>query len=353
MLFSFKRKTYHTFFLILSFFGILIATISLLLIISFLQGAQKKIERNYFKNEPHILIEPKFGSFLEDNKEFFKKLMEIDGILKVEKILKIEGFSPNFKGNILGKDTVEENIIPFGTIGEVYEFSISEIYLTPFGPDLKKIKIKKEKEGKDFQVPLKILQEMTNKENKISFYEVYIRNINKIKEIQENIKKVLPNVLKSETIFEKKRAIFFALKLEKFSMVLSVFLILLVSLFQLYFSLKLLIFHYKSTWAIFKVLGLPHKKMFQIFSFFCFYIFSFSSILGFFLSFIIIKLQNKYQIFPFPSELIHLSFINYLVPYKEFLSLFLLLCFISIFFGWVLGKEVKKISPQEVLRVPQ
>ncbi|MEJ5167132.1 MAG: hypothetical protein WHV67_08920, partial [Thermoanaerobaculia bacterium] len=176
LLFSFKRKTFHSFFLILSVIGIFLGVLSLLLIISFMESAQRKIRENYLKREPHITLSPISGMFFNEDKNLEKKLNSLKENFKMEKVLTVNGFYRDFKGKITGKDTVDKIELPIGEKGQTLCFTIPEITLSPFGPTLKKICLKKEKEGKEILVPLKQLQTLMDKEKKISFYHIYLEN---------------------------------------------------------------------------------------------------------------------------------------------------------------------------------
>lgn len=353
LLFSLKRKTFHSFFLFLSIFGIFLGVFSLIIIISFMESAQDKIKENYLKNEPHITIEPLEGMFFKEDENFEKNLYSLSKDFKVEKLLVLDGFLRDYKGKIKGKDNVKRIAMPTGDKGETYCFTIPEIVLSPFGPTLKKICLQKEEEGPEVEVPLKILQNLLGKENIISSYNIFLQNPEKIENLKDKIKEILPVNLKVETIYEKKVAILYALKIEKFAMAFGVFLILFVSIFQLYFSLKLLFFHYRSSWAILKVFGFPEKGIKNVFKLFCFYIFSISSLMGFLSSVIFIKIQNHYHFFPFPEDLQHFSLIKYKIPSLEFLLIFFFLLFLSFLIGEIIGYGAKKINIQETLRVPQ
>lgn len=353
LLFSLKKKTFHFFFLLLSFLGIFIGIFSLLLIISFMDSAQSKIRYNYLKKEAHIYIEPKQGSYFNEDKDFEHKLKKIIKNEKIIKKLKTQGFYQDFKGKIEGRSDVNKITIPFGKIGQNYCFTIPEITLGPFGPILKKICLKKEENGTEIYIPLIILQNLLNKKDKISSFEIFLNNSNEINKIYKEIKNILPENLKIQTIFEKKAPIIYALKLEKKAMIFAVFLILFVSIFQLYFSLKLLFYHYQTSWALLKVFGIGTNDIRIIFNLFCFYIFFLASIFGFLVSMVFLKIQNIYHFFPFPVELEHFKFINYKIPYLEFLLIFLFLIFTSFFIGNFIGNQAKKINIQEILRVPK
>jgi len=318
-----------------------------------MDSAQRKIKENYLKKEPHIYIEPKKGLIFEENIEFERKLKKISGDIYIDKILETEGFYYNYKGKIIGKDKTDKTKMPFGEKGKVYCFTIPQITLSPFGPTLKKICLEKEVEGEKVEVPLKKLQNLLGKEKMISSFQIYLKNPKEIKSTFKEILKFLPENLKAETIYDKKAPILYALKMEKISMVLGVFLILFVSIFQLYFSLKLLFHHYQSSWVLFKVFGLPLKRVKKIFKYFCFYIFFLSSFFGFLFSFIFIKLQNTKHFFPFPEELEHFKYLNYKFPFIEFFLIFLFLILVSYAIGEMIGRDVKKINFQEILRVPQ
>ena len=353
LLFSLKKKTFHFFFLLLSFLGIFIGIFSLLLIISFMDSAQKKIKDSYLKKEAHIYIEPKEGSNFNEDKDFEHKLKEIIKSGKIIKKLKIQGFYQDFKGKIEGRSDVKNITLPFGKIEQNYCFTIPEITLGPFGPILKKICLKKEEDGTKVYVPLKLLQDLLKKKDKISSFEIFLNNPNEIYEIYKKIMNFIPKNLKIQTIFEKKAPIIYALKIEKRAMIFAVFLILFISIFQLYFSLKLLFYHYKTSWALLKVFGIGIKDVKIIFTLFCFYIFFLASIFGFLVSMVFLKIQNIYHFFPFPVELEHFKFIYYKIPYFEFLLIFLFLIFISFFIGNFIGNQAKRINVQEILRVPK
>lgn len=318
-----------------------------------MDSAQRKIKENYLKREPHITLSPVSGMFFEEDEKIENSLNSLREKFKMEKVLTVNGFYRDYKGKIIGKNTVDKIELPVGEKGQTLCFTIPEITLSPFGPKLKKICLKKEKEGKEILVPLKQLQSLMGKENKISSYYIYLENPEKIKVFSAEIKNFLPQNLKMETVFERNLPVFYALKMEKISMILGVFLILFVSIFQLYFSLKLLFFHYKSIWAIFKVFGMDSRDIKKIFKLFCIYIFSISSILGFLLSIILIKSQNHYNIFPFPREMEHFRFIKYQIPFSEFLFLFIFLIAISLLIGEIIGRQANRLNAQEILRVPQ
>ncbi len=318
-----------------------------------MDSAQRKIKENYLKKEPHIYIEPKKGLYFKENEKFDKDLRDLEEEFSLNKILETDGFYFEYKGKIIGINNVEKTKMPIGEIGKTYCFTVPQITLSPFGPTLKKICLEKEEEGEKVEVPLQKLQKLLGKENFLSKYQIFLKDQKEIKKIYEDIKKFLPKDLKIETIYDKKAPIFYALKIEKISMVLGVFLILFVSIFQLYFSLKLLFYHYYSSWALFKVFGFKLKNVKKIFKYFCFYIFFFSSFLGFLFSFIFIKLQNSYNFFPFPEEMQHFKYINYEFPFTEFFLIFLFLVFLSLILGEMIGSQTKNLNVQEILRVPQ
>lgn len=318
-----------------------------------MDSAQKKIRENYLKNEPHITIKPLQGMLFEEDEHFEKKLKTLEKEYKLEKTIEIEGFYREYRGKIKGKNTVDKVEIPIGERGQTYCFTIPEMTLSPFGPVLKKICLEKEGEGKEILVPLKKLQRILERENKISFYHIYLKNPENIQKFSKELEKIMPEGLKLETLYERNFPIFYALKMEKISMVAGVFLILFVSIFQLYFSLKLLLFHYKPSWAIFKVFGMDLRDIRKIFRLFCFYIFTLASISAFLISIIIIKAQNYYHFFPFPEELSHFSFINYQIPFLEFFVLFFILIALSFLIGEMIGRQADKLNLMEILRVPQ
>lgn len=350
---SLKKKSFLSFFIYLSAIGTIIGVFALTIIISFLNTAQSAIIKSYLENEPHIKILPKSGIFLKEDLKFYESLKKSNEILKIRKNLSIDGFSREYKGKINGYDDIKKVVIPFGIAGNKYCFSVSELNLTPFGPSLKRICLQKEEEGKRIEAPLELLQKQLGKENKISEYQIFLRDYKKVNDFLREIKKNLPQELKFQTVNEEKAPVFYALKLEKVSLVLAVFLILLVSFLQLYYSLKLLFHHYKTTWAVLKILGLEEKEIKGIFKNLTFYILFFSFILGSIFAFLFIIIQNKYHFFPFPSDLYHFKYLKYKIPYFELTFLLFSIFFISWGFGNSIGKEMKKLNLQEVLRVQQ
>ncbi|TDG93355.1 FtsX-like permease family protein [Cardinium endosymbiont of Culicoides punctatus] len=300
----------------LSCYSTALATTILLLVLSTMNGMEKLFSSLFYAYTVALRIETKTKScFYRDNelKEKIKRMINVTDVVEVlettalvglngkQAITVIKGFSNNFTESDFYKKSIRMDATSFldpsdnkykaiiGThIGKLLQLDVirNHTMLTFFYPKrnasphsinqpytyrCKKLaagglfSIEPKIDSKYIITPIGFLEDLTDRKNQRSYWEVVLRDETKIKSTQQAIQQILPKELKMSNRYQQNECKNRAILIEKLFVYFIFSLIVLLTSFHLFFMLCMIILAKKKDIAILSLLGITQNQIGRIY----------------------------------------------------------------------------------------
>lgn len=113
--------------------------------------------------------------------------------------------------------------------------------------------------------PLEVVQELTEKENQITHFEVFIRPGHSIESVQEELIQYLPEGLQVLNQDQQNEALFRAIRIEKLFIFIALLFIIGIASFNIFFSLTMLVIEKREDIRILRAIGADTQLIFKLF----------------------------------------------------------------------------------------
>lgn len=329
----------------ISILGIAIGTAALILVMSVLNGFEVLIKGLINSFNPDVKITLVEGKTFDNNQEVYDKLAQLSNIKSIVPYLEetalleykgvndfatLKGVDSSFIYNSGLKDKLEEGTFslknPMGYnavvgIGIRNKLAISIddefAFLTAYMPDpagnaLRPFKkrsltpvgifsVQQDYDNKYVFVDLGFIQNLLNKENQISGYEIRLHTYSKKSATIKNIQSILGNTFKTQDRYEQDAAFYKLMKLEKWvSFAILSFVLILVA-FNIEGALWMIVLEKKKDIMVMKAMGMKNKAVRTIFFNTGLWMVSLGILIGFIIAIVFYTLQQQFAIVPIPE----------------------------------------------------
>ena len=285
LIFSKKKKTFINFLSYISIIALSIGTAAMIVVLSVYNGLENTLKSIYKDFDPEIKVEKFESKYFEDTyKEVIsgiENISEVSSIIENKVVLQneekevvayLKGVDNNFtKQNRISKNLTEGRFVfnfdnlDYGVIGRGIKYSLG----IRTNSDFQSIKVFSLNEGKkltpsmtqqkmyneDFLktagvfaiesgfdnnyifTSLSFAQNLFNKTNKISSYEVMVKDKKILKKTKEDLKRILGGKFSVKTEIEQREGLYKILKTEKLVVYFVFFIILFLSAINIFFLL--------------------------------------------------------------------------------------------------------------------
>ena len=281
--------------------GIAVGVMSLIVVISVMNGFGNDLRNKLLKFKSHLLIESKtlesfpfHATLAQDIQKTNPKIKAIQPYLSTEMMLKAEDAvtgilykgvtdallsgaemtQPNMPSVLLGKELGHLMGLVIGD--EVTIISPIET-VGPLGslPKMKKYQVSGWIQTGVYEIDTKLVyvslveaQDFLERQNHIDGYEIMLHDAGRVEEVVSNLKKFsFPFEVSIRGWPELNRALFSALKLEKFAMFLILSFIVLVAALNIITTITRVVLEKRKEISILKIMGAKQKNIMMIFLF--------------------------------------------------------------------------------------
>ena len=190
-------------------------------------------------------------------------------------------------------------------------------------------------------MPIEVVQSYFNVNNHISGWMVFDQSLN----IQE-----LDLPFYQINLKDRHSELFRWINTQKWPIIFIFSLIALVSYFNLMSSINILFYEKRFNLAIMKTYGMSNKRLSFLFTIQGVVLALIGSILGIFLSFIIVLLQEKFHIISLSENIYFVSYIPMLFSIKNSLYILAISVIASIVFSSIVLLQILSINPSKILK---
>ncbi|MCF6239907.1 MAG: FtsX-like permease family protein [Bacteroidales bacterium] len=374
--FSSKKQNLINWISGISVFGVSIFTMSMIVILSVMNGLSSIVESLYSSFDPELKITPSSGKFFSEY-ELGNRLDSIKGIAYYTKVLeenvlldfsdrqtigKLKGVSDNFKYTsgidsmiVSGEYKLKNKYTPFALL----DWSLANT-LTVNLNLVRPVKIwlprRNAKPGimmnKVFNirsifpigifsmmqddnttgliiVPLEFAQELMENNDLLSAVEIKLDNKAQIEDIQKQIQKILGDKFIVKTRFQQHEFLYKVMKSEKWAIFLIFSFILIIASFNLTGSLTMLIIDKKKDIFTLQHLGAEKSLIRKIFLFEGWMIAFIGALIGLVLGFVICWLQDTVGLVELPQAFI-VQYYPVEMKVSDFVSVFIVVLLIGL-----------------------
>ena len=344
LIFSKKKKTFINFLSYISIIALSIGTAAMIVVLSVYNGLENTLKSIYQDFDSEIKIEKVDSKYFENLER--EKILNVGNVDAVSAIIEnkvilqnegkevvsyLKGVDQNFKNQNRIKNNVTEgqfvftiDDVDYAVIGRGIKYSLGiktnsefqniKVYSLNEEKSLKPTLIQQKIYNEDFLKPsgvfaiesgfdnnyiftsLSFAQNLFNKTNKISSYEVMVKDKKILKKTKEDLKRILGGKFSVKTEIEQREGLYKILKTEKLVVYFVFFIILFLSAINIFFLLIMMGVEKRKDISVMFSFG---AKRFQVRNIFLNQglIIGFSSVLiGSFLGFSITWLQKTYGI---------------------------------------------------------
>lgn len=308
-----KRGGFVSLITSLSMAGVTVGVMTLIVVIAVMSGAEHDFKARVLGSQPHILF-MRHGSFFHDYQQPIKKILSVDGVesatpfLHTQVVLRsssglagtlLKGIFPDQYKHVLnnadvleksgGKQSAGNGFIPKIILGKALakelrvEVGQQLIYMLfprgmQFGvgrlPAMKRFEVAGIfRSGLDdvdksvAYIHIRDAQKILDAGDAVTGIEVRLKNVEKAKAINQEIRSRLEKAYWSMDWMQMNRNIFSALRLQKTVMFIILILIILVAAFNIAGSLFMMVMERTRDIAILKAMGATAKSIRRIFIF--------------------------------------------------------------------------------------
>jgi lipoprotein-releasing system permease protein len=370
-----QRTGFLSFITFIAILGVTIGTAVLIVALAIITGFERKLEETLVGFSSHIQVTGFQNQPLDNIEETIEKIKSKGDIESVTPFIQREGMirtregfegilmkgideyedaylignyiisgsfdlseqEPNRGGIILGEklarqlavDTgdritifaLEQSEESFIGLARAAQFIITGIYITGMA----------EYDDIYVFVSLSAAQRMLRLGNKVSGYDIMVKNIERINEISESLFISLGYPHYPRTMYQMYRHLFTWIELQKKPIPLILGLIILVASVNIIGTMLMLVMEKTNQIGILKALGMTRSRIGRIFIIDGMIIGSIGVLIGNALGFILCFLQYTYKIISIPGEIYYMHYVPIaIVPFQYFLVSFmaLMMCFI-------------------------
>ncbi len=380
-----RKEKFISLISIISIIGILIGVMTLIVVLSVMDGFDHNLREKIISINSHIVV-LKYGDDIKEYDKIIEKIkplkhitdiepfiykqamisnkglvsgVVVRGILPTSKILKKIIKKGNLKEKnsiVVGKELSESLGIKIGdTIDMVSPFG----RLTPMGiiPKMKKFKVTGIFQSGMYDydssmcfISIKEAQNFFNMGEKVTGLEVFVDNIYKVNKIEKKIILKLKYPYWTRTWMDMNKNLFSAMKLERVTMFIILTLIILVAAFNIASTLIMIILEKNRDIAILKSIGAKKKDIMEIFILKGLIIGITGTILGTVFGCVICFLLKKYQFIHLPKDVYYIT----TLPVEMNVFYITIIFFSSIALSFIAtiypAIQASKLKPVEVLR---
>ena len=190
-------------------------------------------------------------------------------------------------------------------------------------------------------MPIEVVQSYFNVNNHISGWMVFDQSLN----IQE-----LDLPFYQINLKDRHSELFRWINTQKWPIIFIFSLIALVSYFNLMSSINILFYEKRFNLAIMKTYGMSNKRLSFLFTIQGVVLALIGSILGIFLSFIIVLLQEKFHIISLSENIYFVSYLPMLFSVKNSLYILAISVIASVVFSSIVLLQILSINPSKILK---
>ena len=190
-------------------------------------------------------------------------------------------------------------------------------------------------------MPIEVVQSYFNVNNHISGWMVFDQSLN----IQE-----LDLPFYQINLKDRHSELFRWINTQKWPIIFIFSLIALVSYFNLMSSINILFYEKRFNLAIMKTYGMSNKRLSFLFTIQGVVLALIGSILGIFLSFIIVLLQEKFHIISLSENIYFVSYLPMLFSVKNSLYILAISVIASVVFSSIALLQILSINPSKILK---
>ena len=380
-----RKEKFISLISIISIVGIVIGVMTLIIVISVMDGFDHTLRDKIISINSHIIV-LKYGESIGNFNKIISKIKKIKHIKDAEPFIYkqamlsnqgivsgvvVRGILPDSKilKKVLKKGKLKDkNSIVVGSelaknlgisVGEKINIISPFGRLTPMGviPKMKKFTVTGIFQSGMYDydsslafVSIKEAQKFFNMGNKVTGIEIFVDDIYRVKEIANKIKIKLKYPYWTRTWMEMNKNLFSAMKLERITMFIILTLIILVAAFNIASTLIMIILEKNRDIAILKSIGAKRKDIMDIFMIKGLMIGITGTIIGTFLGCITCFLLKKYQFIHLPKDVYYIT----TLPVEMNLFYISLIFICSIFLSFIAtiypAIQASKLKPAEVLR---
>ena len=187
-------------------------------------------------------------------------------------------------------------------------------------------------------------------EEQISGYILRLKNVGELDNINKLINSNISYPLMSMSWKEKNRALYKWLKVQRWPILFIFGLITLVAIVNIASSLLMIIIDKTKQIGLLSAIGMPRKKIKEIFLIKGLIIGFFGTFIGSFIAVILAFLQNNYKIIGVPEDIYFMNFIPIDIDFKQILMISLISLIVSSLVSYWPSIRSSKIPPAEALK---
>ena len=187
-------------------------------------------------------------------------------------------------------------------------------------------------------------------EEQISGYILRLKNVGELDNINKLINSNISYPLMSMSWKEKNRALYKWLKVQRWPILFIFGLITLVAIVNIASSLLMIIIDKSKQIGLLSAIGLPQKKIKEIFLIKGLIIGFFGTFIGSLIAVILAFLQNNYKIIGVPEDIYFMNFIPIDIDFKQILMISLISLIVSSLVSYWPSIRSSKIPPAEALK---
>mgnify|MGYP001380312041 FL=1 len=187
-------------------------------------------------------------------------------------------------------------------------------------------------------------------EEQISGYILRLKNVGELDNINKLINSNISYPLMSMSWKEKNRALYKWLKVQRWPILFIFGLITLVAIVNIASSLLMIIIDKSKQIGLLSAIGLPQKKIKEIFLIKGLIIGFFGTFIGSLIAVILAFLQNNYKIIGVPEDIYFMNFIPIDIDFKQILMISLITLIVSSLVSYWPSIRSSKIPPAEALK---
>ncbi len=199
-------------------------------------------------------------------------------------------------------------------------------------------------------IPFETAQKLFSLHNKVSGYNIKVKNVNDIKILTKQIKNFVHYPYYVRSIFKIHQNIFTWLALQKKPIPIILGLIIIVAIFNIIGTLLMIVLEKISAVGILQALGMEKKQIVNIFLIEGIYISATGIIIGDVLALVLSIVQKNYNVIPLPESVYFLSSVPISINIFNYLAVSAIALILSIFSAYVPGRIAANISPIDAIK---